>query len=56
MTTRKACAEPQGIMEQETAYLNAIQSASIYLNLVAVLIMQDSQGQLAMIYFASDVK
>jgi len=28
--TRKACAEPQGVMEQEAAYLNALSTAATY--------------------------
>jgi heat shock protein HslJ len=42
ISTEKACLEPEGIMEQETQYLAALQQSTIVRNLVAGLILLDA--------------
>jgi heat shock protein HslJ len=43
-STMMMCAEPSGIMEQETQYLAAIQKATSFVNLGAVLYLADAQN------------
>lgn len=45
ITTRMACGEPEGIMEQETAYLAALEMASSYQFEDQRLILLDSEGR-----------
>ena len=49
-TTRKMCAEPQGVMEQETAYLAALQSAATYRIDGKKMEMRTADGALAAEY------
>lgn len=43
-STMMMCAEPNGVMEQETQYLAAIQKATSFVNLGAVLYLADAQN------------
>lgn len=43
-TTMMACSEPQGIMEQETAYLQALNKAVTYRNLAIAMVLFDANG------------
>ncbi|MCJ7514245.1 MAG: META domain-containing protein, partial [Anaerolineales bacterium] len=43
-TTRKFCAQPEGVMEQETAYLAALEKATTYELVGTNLTLGDSQG------------
>ena len=45
ITTRMACGDPEGIMEQETAYLAALEMASSYQFEDQRLILLDSEGR-----------
>ena len=51
-STRKACQDPQGVMEQETAYLNALQGSSTYSIGESGLQMFDSSGAEILQYLA----
>jgi heat shock protein HslJ len=45
-TTRKACQDPQGVMDQEMQYLAALQSAEVWANSNTRLELRDSDGSL----------
>jgi heat shock protein HslJ len=49
-TTRMMCAEPAGVMEQETAYLALLQSAATYTILAGELEIADSEGNTLLTY------
>lgn len=46
-TTRKACQEPEGVMEQETLYLQALESAAVYKIDGNKMEMRTSEGSMA---------
>lgn len=50
--TRKLCGEPQGIMEQETAYLAALSTAASYEIMGDELILYDAEGARAVTFVA----
>ena len=47
MATQKACSDPANVMEQESQYLAALQSAVVYQVQGQTLEMQNSDGQMA---------
>lgn len=49
-TTKMLCSEPEGIMEQETLYLEALQSAASYEIQVSDLVLFDVNGTRAVIF------
>jgi heat shock protein HslJ len=49
-STRMACSDPAGVMEQETDYLTALQSATTFTNDGAVLTLFNAQGQQVVTY------
>ena len=49
-TTRKICAQPLGIMEQEDAYLTALGAAVEYNIKGATLEMTDDQGEVILVF------
>ena len=51
-TTKKACAEPQGVMEQETAYLSKLQSSGLVEQLPRTLLLSSSDGVPQLLYHA----
>ncbi len=52
-TTRKACAEPPGIMEQETAYIALLQTATTYQIKDQELRLSNVDGKTVLIYNAT---
>lgn len=50
VSTRMACGEPQGVMEQETAYLQALEKATSYTIRDGVLELRDANGALQVSY------
>ena len=52
-TTRKACAEPPGIMEQETAYIALLQTATTYQIKDQELRLSNVDGKAVLIYNAT---
>ena len=54
--TEKACAEPAGVMEQETAYLSKLQSAGLVQQLPQTLLLSASDGQPLLLYKATATK
>ncbi len=54
LTTRKACAEPDGIMDQESQYLAAIQNAAVYSIRGNDLELRDADGSLMASYRTSN--
>ena len=55
-TTRMMCAEPEGIMEQEAAYLAALESAASYSVEGDQLELMDTEGRRAVSYIAAPEK
>ena len=53
-TTRMFCAEPEGIMEQESQYLAALQTAATYLIEGDRMEMRTAEGSLVAIFAAAD--
>jgi heat shock protein HslJ len=53
--TMMFCEEPAGVMEQETAYLNALQYVTNFKIMGDVLLMMDAEGQEMLQYNASDI-
>lgn len=53
--TMMFCEEPEGVMEQESAYLDALQSATNYKIRGDVLVMMDDSGQEVLNFQASDL-
>lgn len=53
--TMMLCSEPEGVMEQETAYLQALDSAATFHILGDQLVMQDANGQEVLKFKASDL-
>jgi heat shock protein HslJ len=53
--TMMLCSEPEGVMEQETAYLQALDSAATFSIVGDQLVMQDADGQEVLKYKASDL-
>jgi heat shock protein HslJ len=53
-TTRKMCAEPEGIMDQESAYLAALESATAYQIKGNALKLTDADGVQVATFTASD--
>jgi len=53
--TMMFCEEPEGVMEQESAYLEALQSATNYKIRGDVLVMMDDSGQEVLNFQASDL-
>lgn len=53
VSTMMACAEPTGIMEQETQYLTALPTTNQYLNLEAVLYLSDAENDPVALYIAA---
>ncbi len=51
--TETACNEPEGVMEQETAYLNALSAIGAYNQLAGALALQDSESE-PMLLFSAD--
>jgi heat shock protein HslJ len=49
-STLMACAEPAGVMEQESQYLAALETASQYINLGAVLYLSDADNEPVALY------
>lgn len=49
-TTRKMCNEPRGIMEQETAYLAALEAAAEYALRANRLEIKDDNGDVSLIF------
>jgi heat shock protein HslJ len=54
-TTKKACTEPQGVMEQETAYLSKLQSAGLAQQFPRTMLLSASDGQPLLLYHAAPV-
>jgi len=50
VSTRMACADPAGVMDQEASYLAALESATTFTNDGAVLTLFNAQGQMAVTY------
>ncbi len=46
MSTMMACADPEGVMDQETAFLAALQAATVYTINGSTLEMRDAEGAL----------
>lgn len=53
--TMMFCDQPEGVMDQETAYLKALESVTSYRILGNILVMQDSNGQEVLRFKASDL-
>lgn len=51
--TEKACADPQGVMEQETAYLSKLESVGQILQLPRTILLSASDGQPLLLYHAA---
>jgi heat shock protein HslJ/uncharacterized lipoprotein YbaY len=51
--TRKACSEPQGVMEQENQYLSLLGSATTYAIEAGQLKVSDGSGQVVLVYNAA---
>jgi len=49
-TTRKMCAQPLGIMEQESAYLAALEAVTEYNLKANQLEMKDDQGEMILVF------
>jgi len=54
MTTRKHCAEPDGIMEQEQEYLQALARAHVYIVKPDRLELRDRNGSLQVSYHVQE--
>ncbi len=54
-TTRMACNEPQGVMEQENQYLTILGSAATYTIEGGQLMLSDGSGQVVLVYNAAVV-
>ena len=48
--TLQLCSSPQGIMEQEAAYIEALQSAVIYRVIDDRLEIADASGEIALVF------
>lgn len=55
MTTRRQCSEPEGVMTQEQAFLQALAAASQYKLAAGRLELRDSNGSLQVIFVAPAV-
>jgi heat shock protein HslJ len=53
--TMMFCEEPEGVMEQETAYLGALETTTTYKILGDVLVLKNESGQEVLKYQASDL-
>jgi heat shock protein HslJ len=49
-TTRKLCADPLGVMDQESAYLSALSQVQSFKQSNAKLEMQDSKGKTILVF------
>jgi len=56
MSTQMACSEPEGVMEQEGKYLQALGFADTFRNFGIVLNFYDAEGQILASYFNSDLQ
>jgi heat shock protein HslJ len=55
LMTMMFCEKPEGVMDQEAAYLKALESVTSYRILGDVLVMQDDSGQEVLKFKASDL-
>ncbi|MBE9475206.1 MAG: META domain-containing protein, partial [Chloroflexi bacterium] len=53
--TMMFCEQPEGVMDQETAYLKALESVTSYRILGDVMVMQDDSGEEVLKFKASDL-
>lgn len=53
VTTRRGCVEPEGIMEQEAAYVAALESASTFVIDGGKLTMRTADDQIAVVFVAN---
>jgi heat shock protein HslJ len=56
IVTQMACAEPEGVMDQENKYLQALELVGTYRNFGIILVFYDQQGQIAANYFNADLQ
>jgi heat shock protein HslJ len=55
MSTQKACAQPEGVMEQEGLYLQALESAAGFRNFGVILNLFNAEGDILATYFQGDI-
>jgi heat shock protein HslJ len=56
ISTQMACSDPEGVMEQEGKYLQALGVADTFRNFGIALIFFDAEGQILASYFNSDLQ
>ena len=56
MSTQMACSDPQGVMEQEGKYLQALDLADTFRNFGIILNFYDAEGQILANYISSDLE
>ena len=55
MSTQMACPEPEGVMDQESKYLTALEQAATYRNYSIALVMFDVEGQVLASYISAEI-
>ena len=55
MSTQMACSEPEGVMDQESKYLTALEQAATYRNYSIALVMFDAEGQVLASYISAEI-
>ena len=55
LSTQMACPEPEGVMDQESKYLTALEQAATYRNYSIALIMFDAEDQILASYISAEI-
>jgi heat shock protein HslJ len=55
MATQMACSEPEGVMDQESKYLTALEQAATYRNYSIALVIFDTEDQILASYISAEI-
>lgn len=55
LLSQKTCPDPEGVMDQESKYLTALEQAATYRNYSIALVMFDGEGQILASYISAEI-